>query len=234
MKKLMWAVSLLSLIGTAVVIPLLPERVPMHYDMAGNIDRWGSRYEALIFPVILLLLSLLWTLMIRYFERKAQKTADEKERAGAKTNAKVLGIVGVSTAAMFTVMQAFALYGAYNGAVSEAAKQTVDIGRVCVILMGILLIVLGNFMTKTRRNHVVGVRLPWSMYNDTTWKKSNRFGAFALMLAGVLTILIGALMKSAVGAMLAMLALVGAAAIVTAIYAHQVYIQEVEAGKGGT
>ena len=232
MKKIMWAVSLLSLIGTAAAVSFLPERVPMHYDMAGSIDRWGSRYETLIFPVMMLLLSLFWTLLIRYFERKAQKTAEEKERAGAQSNAKVLGIAGVSVAAMFTVMQAFMLYGAYNGAVPGAAKQTVDIGKISVILMGIVLIALGNVMTKTRMNHIVGVRIRWSMFNDATWRKSNRFGAYALMLAGVLTILMAVLMKSASGAMLAMLGLVIAAAAATAVYAHKVYVQEIEAGKG--
>ena len=234
MKKIMWAVSFLSLIGTAIAIAFLPESVPMHYDMAGHIDRWGSRYEALIFPIIILLLSLLWTLLIGYFERKAQKAAEEKERAGAQSNANVLGIAGVSMAVMFTVMQAFMLYGAYNEAVAEAAIKTVDFGKVCTILMGIVLIVLGNFMTKTRRNHIVGVRIPWSMYNDTTWRKSNRFGAYALMIAGALTIPIAVFMKNTVGAMIAMLALVVSAAVVTVIYAHKVYVQEIKAEKGET
>ena len=234
MKKIMWAVSFLSLIGTAIAIAFLPESVPMHYDMAGHIDRWGSRYEALIFPIIILLLSLLWTLLIGYFERKAQKAAEEKERAGAQSNANVLGIAGVSMAVMFTVMQAFMLYGAYNEAVAEAAIKTVDFGKVCTILMGIVLIVLGYFMTKTRRNHIVGVRIPWSMYNDTTWRKSNRFGAYALMIAGALTILIAVFMKNTVGAMMAMLALVVSAAVVTVIYAHKVYVQEIKAEKGET
>lgn len=232
MKKLMWAITALSLIGTGVVLPLLPERVPMHYDMAGNIDRWGSRYENLIFPVLIVLLALFMTFLIRYYERKALHAADEKDRAAAGTNARVLGITGAGVTAMFTVLQGFILYSAYVEAVSGAERQAVDIGKVSVILLGILLIILGNVMTKTRRNGVVGVRISWSMYNDTTWRKSNRFGAFAMMLAGVLSIASALLLKSSLGVLLAPLGMLLLAVIATAVYAHRVYEQERKAGEG--
>ena len=140
MKKLIWAISFISLIGTVIVIQFMPESVPMHYDAAGNIDRWGSKYENLIFPMLILAMSFFWILIMRYFEKKALNSTDEKERASAKSNAKVLGIVGLCMAAIFTVMQAFMLYGAYSEAVSGAAQWTVDIGKVSVILMGIIFI----------------------------------------------------------------------------------------------
>lgn len=231
MKKLMWAITALSVIGTGIVIPFLPEQVPMHYDMAGNIDRWGSRYENLIFPVLTVLMTLFMAFLIRYFERKALREADDKSRAAAQTNASVIGITGASVAAMFTVLQGFILYGAYVEAAAEAEKQAVDIGKVSMILLGILLIVLGNVMTKTRRNGIVGVRISWSMYNDTTWRKSNRFGAFAMMLAGALTIASALLLKSSLGVLLSPLGLVMLAVITTAVYARRVYEQELAAGK---
>jgi uncharacterized membrane protein len=46
MKKAMWIISCISMAGTAFILQFMPESVPMHYDMAGNIDRWGS----LIYP----------------------------------------------------------------------------------------------------------------------------------------------------------------------------------------
>jgi len=230
MKKIMWAISCISLIVTAIVLQFMPESVPMHYDMVGNIDRWGSKYENLIFPIIILFISLFLTLIMGYFDKKALKATDEKESAGAKSNTKVLSIVGVSMAAMFTVIQGFILY---VSAVSGATEQAVDIGKVFVILMGVIFIVLGNFMTKTRINGTLGVRVNWSMYNDNTWRKSNRFGAFAIMIAGVLTIILAVFMKNSFGATMGALGLVIMATIVTIIYAHKVYIQEIEAKKGG-
>ena len=231
MKKIMWAISIIALIGTAIVLQFLPETIPMHHDMAGNIDRWGTRYESLIFPVIILAVSLHWTLFINHYEKKAQKSTDEKEQAGAKTNAKVVGIVGVSMAAMFTIMQGFMLYGSYIGAISGAEKQTVDIGKVSVILMGVIFIVLGNFMTKTRTNGTVGVRISWSMYNDNTWRKSNRFGAVSIMIAGVLTIITAAIMKNSFGATMISLGYLCLATILTVSYARKVYKIEIAEGR---
>ncbi|MCR5683906.1 MAG: SdpI family protein [Lachnospiraceae bacterium] len=231
MKKIMWIISLVCLAGTAMIMQFLPESIPMHYDFEGNIDRWGSRYESIVFPLVILAFSLFWTILIGYYEKKALKTSDEKESAGAKSNAKVLAITGISMAAIFTVMQAFSLYGAYTAAVSNATRQVVDIGRVSIFLIGIIMVVLGNFMTKTRINSAVGFRISWSMYNENTWRKSNRFAAFAIMTAGVLTIITAALVNTSMAATFAMLGYLLAATIVSLIYAHKVYTDEISAEK---
>lgn len=233
MKKAMWILSFIPLIGTAIVLQFMPDQVPMHYDFEGNIDRWGSKYEELIFPVIILAMSLFWTLFIRYYEKKAIRETDEKESAGASSNAKVLGIVGVCMAAMFAVEHGFSLYGTYNEATSGASAWSVDIGKVSVVMMGIIFIVIGNFMTKTRINSTVGVRVSWSMYNDNTWRKSNRFGAYAIMIAGVVTIIMAVILKNSFGAAMAAVGTVILAAVVTLVYAHKVYVQEIESEKGG-
>lgn len=231
MKKIMWAISFVSLIGTAAALQFMPESVPMHYDAVGNIDRWGSKYENLIFPIIILTMSFIWTLLIGYYEKKALTFTDEKESTGVKSNAKVISVVGMCMAAVFTVMQGFILYGAYDEAVSGASQWTVDIGKVSAILMGIIFIILGKFMTKTRINSAIGVRISWSMYNDNTWRKSNRFGAVAVMIAGVLTIITAFLMKNSFGATMIMLGYIILASIITVIYAHKVYKKEITEGR---
>ncbi len=73
MKKIMWFISFISLLGTAAVMGFLPDSVPMHYDFSGNIDRWGSKYEEFLFPAVIILMSLFWTVFIRHFEKKAEK-----------------------------------------------------------------------------------------------------------------------------------------------------------------
>ena len=230
LKKIMWAVTFLALAGTAVVVQFMPETVPMHYDMSGNIDRWGSRYENLIFPLIMMLLSLLMTLLIRYYEKKAERSANEKERADAGTNVRVLGVTGAATAGMFAVLQGFILYGAYAAAVSGGERQAVDLGKVSCILLGILFIILGNFMTKTRINSTIGFRVSWSMYNDNTWRKSSRFAGCAVVATGVVTILLAVVMKNSLAAVMSSLGALFLACIAALIYAHGVYVKEIEAG----
>ena len=63
------------------------------------------------------------------------------------------------------------------------------------------------------------------MYNDTTWMKSNRFGAVAMIAAGLLTIATSVFTKA--GVALAMtIAYLLIATIITLIYSHKIYKQE--------
>ena len=56
MKKAMWIISIISIILTAVALQFMPDSVPMHYNAAGEIDRWGSKYENYIFPILIIVL----------------------------------------------------------------------------------------------------------------------------------------------------------------------------------
>lgn len=226
MKKLMWGVSLFSLVITAIALQFMPDSVPMHYDLAGNIDRWGSKYENLLFPGIILLLSFFWHCLIAHYEKKAAKAPDEKKSAEALANAKVLKIVGVVMAAIFTVEQLFILYSAYREAREGAAKAYIDIGKVSCILLGILFLILGNFMPKTRKNAIAGVRVSWSVYNDTTWRKSNRFGGAALMAAGAAVIVTSVFVRASMAVVLSLVYILGAT-VVTLLYSRSVYKEEI-------
>lgn len=81
-------------------------------------------------------------------------------------------------------------------------------------------------MPKTKNNPYIGVRTKWSMYNDTTWMKSNRFGARALMITGILMIMTSLLFPPVTGIILAMVLPLVATAVIF-IYSRKVYLEEV-------
>ena len=221
MKKAMWIISVLNLGITAVVLQFLPESVPMHFNVAGAVDRWGSKYENLLLPAIVLALSLFLHLIIFLFEKKAAGASTDKEKAAARSNTKVIKIIGVSIVSMFTVLQGFLLYNAYVG----GSQSSFNFGKITCILCGILFVVLGNFMPKLKRNYLLGFRIKWSMYNDTTWMKSNRFAAIAMVAAGIATILSSLFANESLVIILT-LAYLMIAALVSTVYAYTVYKQE--------
>lgn len=227
MKKVMWFVSLIPFVIIGIVLGFLPDKVPMHYNAQGVIDRWGSKYENLLFPVIILAITLFWELLIRYYEKKAGKTKDEKDQAEALSNAKMLYVVAISMALMYTVMQCFFLYGAYVEANTDATHSVIDIAQVSCILLGVMFIVLGNFMPKTRVNGVVGFRIAWSMYNDVTWAKTNRFAAVMLMIVGIITIITAIFADSMLATGL-MLVYLFASLIIILIYSYKIYKKELK------
>lgn len=63
------------------------------------------------------------------------------------------------------------------------------------IIVGIIMLILGNFMPRTKPNAAFGLRLPWTLSNEIVWRKSNFFAGYLLMLAGILVICLSILFK---------------------------------------
>ncbi len=230
MKKLMWIVAVLSIIITAFAVQVMPDTVPMHYNMEGEIDRWGSKYENFIFPSMIVGMSLFWQVFIWFYDKKARNADNDKERAEAEANGKVIKIAAVATNIMFTIMQCFFLYGAFVEAATNATHAAIDIGKVSCVLLGLLFIVLGNFMPKARKNSALGVRTTWSMYNDITWMKSNRCGAVLFVAVGVLDIVTAFLVEANMATVL-MLVYILIMAVSITVYSYKVYKVEIDKNK---
>ncbi len=228
MKRIMWIIAMIPTIVTAVVYQFLPKEMPMHYDVNGEIDRWGSRAEQFIFPAIILVMALFWQIMIILYEKGAQNEKNaEKERKEYVANAKVLGIVGIVQGVMFGIMHFIFLYGAWVEANTGATHMAIDVTKVVNILVGIVFIIFGNIMPKSKKNALVGARTGWSMYNDNTWRKTNRLGGIVLVVTGFLTIVTSVFVSGMVGT-ICMLAYLIAGTIVIVVYSKKVYDKEVK------
>ncbi|RZT01946.1 SdpI family protein [Cuneatibacter caecimuris] len=221
-SKILWALTVLPAVIAAAVMHFMPDSVPMHYNLQGEVDRWGSKYENFIFPALILLMTLFWYAFIRYYRKKSLRAGEEKERQEAKSNMNVLYIVAIATTALFNVMHCVFLYTAWSGAESLSNVITVDTNMVLGVMTGLLLVVLGNFMPKTKRNSAVGFRTVWSMENDRTWAASNRFGGISMMISGVL-IIVESFLVGGIASILIMLGIVVADGVVSLVYTYFAY-----------
>ena len=57
------------------------------------------------------------------------------------------------------------------------------------------MIIIGNIMPKARLNSIFGLRTSWSMKNELTWKKSQRFGGILFIIAGIIIVVVSFLTK---------------------------------------
>lgn len=187
--SLYWIIAVLPMIVTIAFMPFMEDKIPIHYNASGRIDKWGSKYTYLIISMALLSVSALLFAMCLYFSKK--KCDSDKEKASLSSNSKVLYIVGILISAFETIMMGTILFSAYQAVKNDSTKMEIDINKVLVITLGVLLIVLGNYIPKTRKNSIIGVRTPFSMKNDVTWAKTNRFGGILLVIAGIIGIVIG-------------------------------------------
>ena len=221
---LLWFVTLLPFPVTCLALPFMADQVPMHYDLAGNIDRWGSKYENFIFPVIILLLSLFWLCVLNHYEKKSQAAYSDKERKEAQNNKTVIYVTAIGTGLLYNGMQLIFLYAEIKS--TGASKSPFDITMGINLLSGLLLIGLGNILPKTKRNSLVGLRTTWSMKDDEIWAKSNRFAGKAFVLSGIL-IMIETLFLKAWVSILVMLGILIGAAVLSAIYSYRIWAKNI-------
>lgn len=177
--KIICVLMLISLVGTAVCIAFMPDKVPMHYNMAGQVDRIGSKYEQLILPLSTILLGIFWIAMSKYQSKK-----------GDTGNEKVLLISGIVTLVLFDVMNAYFLYSAFSYTAGKSNDVHINLYmKIISIGIGLLMCVIGNIFPKLTLNSAVGIRTPWSMKNEQIWFKSQRFGAVAFIAGGIVIII---------------------------------------------
>lgn len=221
-NKILWGLSLLPMIVTAVVLKFMPDSVPMHYNASGEIDRWGSKYENFIFPFMIIGITLFWFVLMRHYRNKQKRLTDDKAIKEAQYNEKILYYVAVGMAVMYGVLQYFTLYGAYVASKGNMTTWAIEIDEVTNLLIGIFMIFLGNVLPKAKPNSIAGVRTVWSMHNDITWSKSNRFGGAALMVCGVLTI-IETFIVGGLASTMIMLGLIIGFGLVVCVYSYKMY-----------
>ena len=54
------------------------------------------------------------------------------------------------------------------------------------LFVGIIFILVGNYLPKSRQNYTIGIKLPWTLNDTENWNKTHRFGGIVWILCGVL------------------------------------------------
>ncbi len=62
----------------------------------------------------------------------------------------------------------------------------VDIGSLVPLLVGLMFVVIGAFLGRVKSNYMMGIRTPWTLSSELSWKKTHRLGGWLFMVEGVL------------------------------------------------
>ena len=130
----------------------LPEKIPLHWNLKGVADNYGSKW---IMPVLNLVIYILM-LVIPYIDPK--KTNYKK----FENTYYIFRIILVS---FFSALQ-FII-------VLNAKGIIINIERFVVTGLFILFISLGNYLGNVKRNWFLGIRTPWTITDETVWRKTH-------------------------------------------------------------
>jgi uncharacterized membrane protein len=169
----------LPLILSCIAFNFLPDQIPAHYGLNGEVNRYGSKMEVFILPVIVILFGIFLLLMA--------KLASKSESNGNTNNEKIAVISSIMALTVFNVLTVIFLYTSFKQVKNLYAA--VDINKVIFPLVGIVFIVIGNFMPKLKRNSIIGLRTKWSLSSDKAWQKSQKFGGISFIVAGFILLI---------------------------------------------
>ena len=161
----------LNLIAGFLAYPHLPEKVPVHWNIAGEVDRWGSSWQgAFMIPLIILGLYLLFIFLPKIDPKK--KSYIQMGRA--------YGSITLVIMFVFTII--------YFGTLGATMGYLENLPSIVMIGVGTMLLVIGNYMGKLKHNYFVGIRTPWTLANEEVWYKTHRMAGPFWMVGGLLYI----------------------------------------------
>ena len=172
MNKLFLILIILSITCTLLLYPRLPEKVPIHWNIQGEIDNFGPRYFSVIFSLIPLLL---------FWLKKIIPEIDPRVD-NYKKHAKAFNIT-IYTTILFLIFTHWLT-------IKSAFDNNFDISFYVLTGLGVLFMIIGNYLTQARPNYTFGIRTPWTLANETVWKKTHRIGGFLFFITGIITIIL--------------------------------------------
>ena len=204
-KKTLLLTSVLNLlpIGAGLILwDKLPEEMPIHWGINGEVDGWASRPVA----VFLLPCILFATQWLCFFA----SGLDPKRR---NINNKVMGIVlGIIPGINLAVHAGLYLY---------ALGYEIDMIPVVCALFGVLFIIIGNYMPKCKQSYTLGIKLPWTLHDEENWNATHRLAGKLWVGGGIMLLFVGFL--PAVAAFITMMSITAVMCIVPTVYSYRLY-----------
>ena len=165
------SVIALAMLVSAITYPSLPDRVPTHWDMRGNVNDYSSKTMAVsLMPAIMVAL---WGLL------RALPSIDPRRVNYGKMRGAYELVVN-ATLTMLLLVHTIVLAAVLGAPIS--------ITRVMPALVGALFIVIGNVLPQARPNWFFGIRTPWTLSNDAVWRRTHRISGYLFVLCGLLMV----------------------------------------------
>jgi immunity protein, SdpI family len=188
------------LVTGLILFDSLPDQLPSHWNIAGEVDAYVDKGLGIyLFPGITLAIALLFPILSSIDPRKKKYKAFQRP----------WHILQMAIVLFFAYIYFVTLYLAFHPEVSIV--QFIFAG------MGILFIVIGNYLGKVRQNYFVGIKTPWTLDNEEVWNKTQRVGGWSFLIAGLIILINGFVQWQLVASMIVAVSI---AAILPIVYSY--------------
>lgn len=172
MRKWIPAILILAaVIATIAVYPRLPEQVPTHWSISGEVNGWSSRlFGAWMMPLIMAVVWLFMRAIPHIDPRKANY-----EKFSGMYDALVILIL-----TFMLLMHVVILL--------SATGTVIRMNRVVMPAVGIFIAIMGVLLPRAHPNWFVGFRTPWTLTSDLSWERTHKVGGALFIALGLLIV----------------------------------------------
>ena len=149
----------------------LPDVMATHFGFNNEANGFSSKAFA-VFGLPLILLAVLWV--------GAFVTAHDPKRQNISP--KMFSLM-LWIAPVISLVAAATIYPVNLG-------YELDIAFFSELLLGLMFIIIGNYLPKARQNYTIGIKIPWTLANEENWNRTHRLAGYLWMLCGILMIII--------------------------------------------
>lgn len=167
-------VCLLPMLVGMMLYAQLPDMLPTHWNFSGEVDGYTRKALAVYgMPVMLCGFHLLMHFIVR----------NDPKKAGVPKIMRNFSLWIIP--AMSVLLMGFTYLVSLGVAV--------PIQRVVPALVGVMFVVIGNYMPKCRQNYHMGYKLPWTLNSEENWNLTHRLAGYFWTVGGLLLTLGGIL-----------------------------------------
>lgn len=149
-------IVLIPFIYLGYIWSALPETVPTHWNYKGEIDDWGSKNSLILITFLLSAVTyILFTIIPMIDPKKRIQSMGNKYH-----NLKFLMVLFMSALAVFIIY--------------SVKEQSITNPSLIIFAIGILFMLLGNYMKTIKANYFIGIRTPWTLENESVWKSTHK------------------------------------------------------------
>ena len=172
-KKLLLLTSIVILfpiLWGVTIWSQLPNQIPIHFNLAGQANNFQSKLLVVFGLPLFLLLVHLFVIFV--------SARDPKNQTMNKKMGKVIyWLTPIVSLVVFYLIYSKALGSTTNPSIFASA------------LLGLIFVMMGNYMPKLKVNHTVGIRLPWTLQSEDNWHKTHRLAGKLWVLGGLILLL---------------------------------------------
>lgn len=200
----LWILFAVTLIIGLVSYSYLPEQIPTHFDIAGNVDDYGGKIQIFLAPLIILFMII---------SAEVARNVDPKKSAYSRFN-KQYYLIFFLVSILMLCIQLYTLAYSFN-------IKVINISILMPFAVGLLFTIIGNSMPKFKQNFYAGIRTSWALSDEEVWFKTHRFGGKVWFIGGIL-MMVSSILPDNIK-MIAFFGIIMILTIVPTVYSYIIY-----------